>query len=286
MTQISRPFVIALAAVLLFAAVWFVALKPHSSSSGSEAATTPSTPAQSSAAQEKSAAAPSHVDHTSTPGVEGLTRDVNKAHGAVAASQANGKHTEEKAAHASGESGPPPHPRALRAIHLQAPRGASTTSTAPTPAQSPSTAASASPSQATGPQTPAGQANVEKVLKQNKVALVLFWNPKSAEDQAVHLAVQVVADLHHFFEPFANNPETLKLLRSHGIALQEKIAVLESPASEVASYGSFTKTVPVYQTPTILIVNPLGQVSELAGFTDAYVIEQHIGESRQVVAAK
>ncbi len=102
-----------------------------------------------------------------------------------------------------------------------------------------------------------------KGVKQNKVALVLFWNPKSAEDQAVHLAVQVVADLHHFFEPFANNPETLKLLRSHGIALQEKIAVLESPASEVASFGSFTKTVPVYQTPTILIVNPLGQVSEL-----------------------
>ena len=41
MTQISRPFQIALAALVLIVAVWFVALRGHSSSgSSSEASTT------------------------------------------------------------------------------------------------------------------------------------------------------------------------------------------------------------------------------------------------------
>src|ERR1700730_1527120 len=105
MTQISRPFQIALVAVGVLMAVWFLALRGHSASSpsaasgGSAAAASP-TPAQ-------SQGAPSSIYHGSAPGVEGLTRAIAKAHGAVTTSQQNAKQLEEKSAQASGGSSAP-----------------------------------------------------------------------------------------------------------------------------------------------------------------------------------
>src|SRR3981081_2694660 len=70
MAQISRPFQIALAALALFAIVWLLALRGHSSGT-SESGSSSSAPSQSSR--------PSSVYHGSAPGVEGLTRDLAKA---------------------------------------------------------------------------------------------------------------------------------------------------------------------------------------------------------------
>ena len=119
MTQISRPFQIALLAMGLFAAVWFFVLQGHSASttgSGSSASA-PSAPAQSGKAtpQARPSRAPpprsenatgcaEPVYHGSAPGVEGLTRAIDKAHGAVATSQQNAKALEEKSAQASSAS--------------------------------------------------------------------------------------------------------------------------------------------------------------------------------------
>ena len=90
MAQISRPFQIAALALVLFVAVWFVALHGHSSTSGS-GSSAPSTPPHSAAAQAQKAAAPTPVYHGAAPGVSGLTRAIDKAHGAVATSQQNAK---------------------------------------------------------------------------------------------------------------------------------------------------------------------------------------------------
>jgi len=68
MSQVSRPMQIALAATLLFLAVWMVALRPKSQSGGEAPAPAP-------AAQPSSSGA--------APGTEGLTRAVDKAHEAV-----------------------------------------------------------------------------------------------------------------------------------------------------------------------------------------------------------
>src|SRR6478736_5391653 len=98
MTQISRPFQIALAAVAVLGVVWVLALHGHSSNS--------TQPASQSSGGGNSAASPSKIYHGSAPGVEGLTRAVDKAHGAVATSQQNAKELEEKSAAASSANAP------------------------------------------------------------------------------------------------------------------------------------------------------------------------------------
>ncbi|HXW58619.1 MAG TPA: hypothetical protein VEJ23_03980 [Solirubrobacteraceae bacterium] len=321
MTQISRPFVIALAAVLLLAGVWFVALKPHASSSPETPASTPAqAPAPSGAAQEQANAAPSHVDHTSTPGLEGLTKDINRAHGAVAASQANGRGVEEKAAQVSGgtsasATSSPPSSQPTQAPSTSSPP---TSATAPKTASAPSTSktsgapasvhaaaaaaaaesakaaeekaaseaakAGASAGKETTTRIPANQALVEDALKEHKIAVLLFWNPHSAEDQVVRLSVGLIAGVHEIFEALQSNPETSRAVKQSGVSLP-KIAVFEAGPGEVASFGSFTRSVQVLQTPTVLIVNPLGQVTSIPGYTETRAINQRIGESRETYEA-
>ncbi len=62
--------------------------------------------------------------------------------------------------------------------------------------------------------------------------------------------------------------------------LDRHILVVEAPPSQVATFGSVTRGVQVYGTPTILIVNRHGQTSSLTGLQDAYSIEQAITEAR------
>lgn len=317
MTQISRPFVIAVAAVLLFAAVWFVALKPHTSSSTETTVSTPApSPRPSGAAEEKANAAPSPIDHTSTPGLEGLTKDINRAHGAVAATQANGRRVEEKATQASGGGPASTTPGTSSAGQTATPRVPAPTShathrtaTAPSTSKSSSTAASvrsaaaaaaarraqaaqgkaaseaakaaASAGKETTTRIPARQALVEVALKEQKIAVLLFFNPHSAEDQVVRLSVGLIAGVHELFESLQSNPRTSK---QSGDSLG-KIAVFEAEPSQVASFGSLTRTVQVLQTPTILIINPLGQVTSIPGYTETQAISQRIDESRKAFEA-
>jgi len=73
MSQVSRPVQILLAVTLLFAALWFVALRPKPADGGQ-----PSAPASTPAAQTTPAPA-----NGAAPGTAGLKRAIDKAHGAV-----------------------------------------------------------------------------------------------------------------------------------------------------------------------------------------------------------
>ncbi|MCW3067442.1 MAG: hypothetical protein JWL67_67 [Solirubrobacterales bacterium] len=280
MAQLSRPFQIALVAVGLLAAVWLFALRGHSSTSGqgsTPAASTPATPA----AEAPKAATPSPTYHGSAPGVAGLSRAVTKAHEAVSTSQQNAKQLEQKSAQASGAT--------------PTPTGVSTTASPTTPATSaggakaPATKASPSvssaPKHATPPRrgaassAPAAQQAVEAELKQGKIAIVLFWNPKGADDLVTHRALQQMVRLHHNAGT-ARAAELSHGEKFFGMELGRKIAVHESPAGAVASYGTVTRGVQVFGTPTIVIINPKHRATVLTGSTDAYSIEQAIAEAR------
>ncbi len=258
MAQLSRPFQIVLVVFLLFAGVWLFALQGRSTStsgSGSApvvSATTPSTPAPSSAATghagsasggsaSTSAAAkaqaaggtPSHVYHGPAPGLEGLTRDIKRAHEAVAAIGAS-------------------------------PQTSSTTklATHPTAARSTKTPASTVHGSSTAAATtPAGQRTVEAELARGDVVLLLFWNPKGTDDAVVHRAVRQV-------QKADGGPRA-------------KVAVQEAPAGRVASFGSVTRGVQVYATPTLFVIGRSGQALVLTGIQDAFSIEQAIDEARQ-----
>jgi hypothetical protein len=291
MAQLSRPFQIALVAVVLLAGVWLFALQGHSSSTGSTSsapvvsasAPAASKPASSglahsgsastAAAEAKGAAKPTHIYHGSAPGVEGLTRAIAKAHGAVATSQQNAKRLEAKSAQASGES---------TSGGVSSATAPAQHSSSPSTTASPPSTVGARPikAQAGAGRTPARQASVERALDEGKVAVILFWNPKGADDVAVDNELRLLEAVHHLIRPLARTPQLRRSLKASGLELEKRFAAFASPSSQVASYGSITRGVQVYGTPTILIVNKRGETTVLTGVQDAFSIEQAIDEVR------
>jgi hypothetical protein len=260
MAQLSRPFQIALAALALFAIVWLLALRGHSG-----ATSEPGSPA---APSKSSASAPSSVYHGSAPGVEGLTRDLAKAHGAATTSEQNAKKLAEQSAQASGGTASVTPTSTSTAPNASAPAASvpsaaskpatvhrATGTTTHAPAAKPTHSGTHAPAPAVKP--PAMQAKVEAELKQGKVVTILFWNPKAVDDVAVH-----------------------GQLRSVGGKLGGAIAVHDVLAGQVASFGSIIRGVQVFGTPTILLINQHGLAQTLTGYTDAYSIEQAITEVR------
>ncbi len=277
MAQLSRPFQIALVAVAVLAGVWLFALQGHpSSTSGSGSspvvsANAPSTSAPAGttkvqgSASSKPAAASTHVSHGSGSSLGGLSRAINRAHHAAAISQQNANQVAEKSAQASNEAASAQTSSAA----TRAP-GASATATAPTKTATAksvktSTKALASPNHRSagvsraksGATVPSGQRAVEADLARGDVVVLLFWNPAGAEDVDVHSALQPLSNAHN-----------------------RKIAVQDALASQVASFGSITRGVQVFATPTILVINKRGQTTVLTGVQDAFSVEQAIAEAR------
>jgi hypothetical protein len=260
MSQISRPFQIALLAMVVLAGVWFFALHGHSASGGSSssasAPTTTPAPAPSAAAEEKGAAAPTPVYNGAAPGVKGLSRAIANAHKAVAISQQNAKQLEAKSNQAStsgnGASTPGSQPTTA-ATPATTPAAAPTHAAVPTKTAAPrASAPGASPTAAL---PPIGQVLVEDELKQANTVAILFWNPKGSVDVAVRRELQAL-----------------------GRSLGRKIAVNYASAHQVGSFGTVTHSIQIYGTPTILLVNRKGQTTTVTGLTDAFALEQAIQE--------
>jgi hypothetical protein len=249
MTQLSRPYQIALVALALLVLVWFAALHGRTPSSGGGSG---SSPVASSAPATPSAAAPSHVYHGAAPGVEGLTRAIDKAHGAVAQSQREAHRVETAEPSASSSAAPA---TAAPATHAAASPAA--TRTAAHPAATPVHAHGSAPAVKHAASTPSMQAAVERELHQGRTVLILFWNSHGSDDRAVHDALPSVQH-----------------------ALGGRIAVHYATAHQVGAFGTITHAVQVTQTPTLLIVDPHGHTLTLTGLNDAFAIKQAVSESR------
>jgi len=259
MTQLSRPYQIALLTMALLVGVWFLALRGHAAPTP-EPASSSSAPAPTAAGEAKAAATPTPVQSGTAPGVSGLTRAINKAHEAVATSQQNAKQLEGSSAQASSTSpaattSPSPAAAAPAAVkpapstHAAVKHAATTHSApakhAPTVKRHPAVAVSP-------------QVAVEAELKQGKTVAILFWNPKSSVDQAVGRELEAAAR-----------------------TLGRKFVVHETGPGQVGAFGSITRDVQVAQTPTILIITKAGRTAVLTGLTDTYSIAQAVQELRQ-----
>jgi hypothetical protein len=256
MTQISRPFQIALAVLVLFIALWFLALRGHSggessSSSSSSPSVVSSTPASPSASQSApgggTPASKGGIYHGSAPGVEGLSRAIQRARGAVAQSQQSAKQ-QGSAQSSSGTQ--------TQSAQTQTSQSHSAKQTQAQARQSQQAHNSQQSKAASG--VPAMQTVVEDELEHGKVVAVLFWNPQGAVDATVR-----------------------RELRAAGRAQHGKLAVHVARSNQVGSFGSFTHTVQVYSTPTILLINTKGSTSSLTGLTDAFSIGQAIKEVKR-----
>jgi hypothetical protein len=288
MAQLSRPFQIALAGVLVLAGVSFFVLYGRSSStsgSGSTPVATAGTPAAakptsvssaSTVAKAKAAAKSGHIYHGPVPGLEGLTRDIARAHGAVKAIGAS-----PSSASSSSSSASAPATTSSSASTKQSTSSATAHHSASTSVPA-ATTVKHQPikAQSGAGRTPARQVLVERALNEGKIAVILFWNPKGADDAIVDYELRLLEAVHHLIRPLAHTPQLRRQLAASGLELEKRFAAFASPASQVATYGSITRSVQVYQTPTLLIVNKRGQTTVLTGLQDALSIEQAIDEAR------
>jgi hypothetical protein len=269
MTQISRPFQIALVAMALFAAVWFVALRGHSGGSEGAGSSASSAGAQASAPAKTpgggTSASSGAEYHGSAPGVAGLTRAIAKAQGAVAQSQQNAQRLQDKAAQATQSASTPAastSPSASPSASSSSAQSSAASTKAVTKAGTKAGTAPATAGSKAATHAKSGVATMQPIvegeLKQGKVVAILFWNPQGSVDTIVH---------HE--------------LLAAGHALGGEIAVHAASAKQVGLYGTFTRTVQVNGTPTILLVNVKGQTSSLTGLTDAFSIAQAVKEAKQ-----
>jgi hypothetical protein len=260
MAQLSRPYQIALGVVAVLGLVWAVALRGHAAnpSEPSPASPAKSAPAPTAASEAKAAAAPTPVYHGAAPGVEGLTRAIAKAHGAVATSQQNAQQLQDKSAQASGESHSASPASGVAAVKSAA--GASATQrsieAAALARRTASRAHARSGSSSHKGRTPA-QIQVEGELVHGKTVMLLFWDPKSTVDQEVRSQAEALAG-----------------------GSKGSVTVHAALPHQVGTFGKITEVVHVYQTPTILIVNRRGVVSTLTGLTDVFALRQAVREAR------
>jgi hypothetical protein len=156
MNQVSRPLQVLLVAVLLFGAVYMLALRPKTGSGSS-------TPAQTA---KQATTSPAQGPGSSIPG--GLGKAVTKARGAAAQSDAANQRVQQ----ATGA-------------------GSTSTSTAPArpaPASAATPAArSARPAQhpAAKPEATSASIAVGAAIAKGKVVVLLFWNQQSSDDRGV-----------------------------------------------------------------------------------------------------
>jgi hypothetical protein len=312
MAQLSRPFQIALLAFAMLVLAWFFVLHRPSGSTTSASAPSVSSAAGNSSSSGSSSAG--HVYHGAVPGLEGLTRDIQRAHGAATEVERNGREVQSKAAQQPGEAAAAvsragaaaavSHAGAAKAVtgasakrstrgsgvqrsagHVQHAKANSSHPAAAAGATAASilhrlTAAvhlnvvlnllnPALKARITGAEgvfiatmksdlRPASQATIAAELQQHKTALLLFLNPNSYDDDAT--AIETVDAAH---------------------AIGHTVAVHFALANQVNAFGSITRDIQVYQTPTLLIVTPNRQVTTLTGLADAYTIEQTVDEARK-----
>jgi hypothetical protein len=334
MAQISRPFQIALVALLALAmlmATWFMVLhRSTGTTSGGGSSPSVASSAGSSASHPATHAAASgagsgRVYHGPVPGLEGLTRDIKRAHEA-GAKEERGVTYEEKHAgeirgsttsasagssaktHASTTTSAASTHHATAAVHthhttvtVHTHHGASTTarSHAQThgsqhPAAAPAATAALTLHNLTealhlkavvdlveaidpalglkskvahaegvlvarmkADLQPATPAKIAAELHQGKTVLLLFLNPDGYDDDATAIDTTEVA-----------------------YKLRDHVAAHLALASQVNSFGSITRDIQVYQTPTLLIVNPKRAVTSVTGLTDEFALEQAIAEAK------
>jgi hypothetical protein len=342
MAQISRPFQIALVALLALAmlmATWFMVLhRSTGTTSGGGSSPNASSSAGSSPGQAATHAAAGagsgRVYHGPVPGLEGLTRDIKRAHEAGAKEERGVTYEEKHAGEVRGST-------ASAAAGSTAKTHASTTTSAASTRQATTSAASTrhattivhthhttvtvhthhsgSTAARSHPQThgsssvaaPAATAaltlhNLTEALHLKAVVdLVEAIDPalglksKVAHAEGVIVArmkadlqssspATIAAELHQgktvlllFLNPHGYDDDATAIDTTEvAYKLRDHVATHLALATQVNSFGSITRNIQVYQTPTLLVINPKREVTTITGLTDEFALEQAIAEAK------
>jgi hypothetical protein len=237
---------IALLATLLLAAVWFVALRPKSTTGGGESATAPAPAAQASPAAPSGAA----------PGTAGLTGAVDRARDAVTTADGDAARAEQSSAEAGDGVSVP------------------ATRSGPGDASNPATRAPAQSADATRPGSrpaaarggarahrAAGSPQVRAVrtaVREHRAVAIAFVDPRTADARAVAQEIGHVSN-------FGGRAVTLAV-----------------PLARLSAYDFITNEVQVTVAPTVVIVDPRRRATTIVGFADRGEIEQRLADALAV----
>jgi hypothetical protein len=96
---------------------------------------------------------------------------------------------------------------------------------------------------------------VEAAISAHKVVAMLFYNPGAADDRAVKRELGSVPT-------------------HHGQVVKFSI-----PLSQAANFTAVTQQVPVNFSPTLVLIDPHGQASEILGYSDSFEIDQRVADA-------
>jgi predicted nucleotidyltransferase len=222
MSQISPPIRILLVSAVAFLAAWMLFLRPKDDA-GTPAASNPAP-----------ATRPVEAGGQKAESLAG--KAVEKANEATAAQDARA----EQLAGGAGETAATP----------------STSSATATPSADSATPG-AEPAKLTKNVAAAGglPVRVLHALADRKVVVLLFWQPKAAEDKAVRKALNGV-DRH-----------------------KGKVLAQAAHIKRIAAFGQITRGANVEQSPTIVVVDRNRKVETLVGYVDRMTIDQAVTDA-------
>jgi hypothetical protein len=289
MAQISRPFQIVLVVFVLFALTWFAVLhRPGSTSSGGSGSSPSASSARASATSHRASVASAtrpvtaHTVTAHTVTAHTVTAHTVTAHTVKVAGRASAKSTtpstERHQAVAGSRHGAQSQHAAAHVSQTTPSAGSAAALTLHNLTAAfhlgvvvdllevldPALDAQAKIAHAEGvvidrlkaALQPASPATIAAELHSGKTVLLLFVNPHAYDDDATAIATVEVAH-----------------------KLRGSVVPHLALANQVNSFGSITRDIQVYQTPTLLIVNPKSKVTPLTGLTDEFALEQAISEA-------
>lgn len=108
---------------------------------------------------------------------------------------------------------------------------------------------------APAPRASGPDARIEAAIAARKVVAVAFYNPASSDDMAVKKAL-LGADRHG-----------------------GKVLLMAAPIGDVAKYESVTTRAGVFGSPTVVVIDPAGQLGVVTGFADRIELNQRIDDA-------
>lgn len=227
MARLPKPLIGLLLGTMAFFAVWMVALKPSSSTSGG-----------------------------SPSGVGQYQSAINQAHQAVTTSNtANAK----LGAPTATVMAPKSATTAKAATTTKAATTAKATPAAKAPPAKPAPVhKSAAVAKPVEPSVATELSTLHNAVAEHKVVAVLFYNPASADDQAMKQELSAVPT-------------------HHG-----EVVTLAVPVSELTQFAAITAQIPVVTAPTVILIDPARQATTLTGYASQLELNQRVADALAV----
>lgn len=242
MSQVSRPVQVLLGVTLLFAIVWFVALRPKSPAVTESAVVPQTTPAQTTPA---------------APGTEGLTRAIDKAQNAVTTADGDAERAAQSSADGSSSGAGDSSAAATggAAAGAAASRGTASARSSAGKASARHTAHKAAVAAAHRKAAASSVDTVRSALRHHKAVAIAFVDPNTADARAV---ARELSHVSHF---------------------GGRAVTLSVPLARLSAYSFITNDVQVTVAPTVVIVDPRHSATTIVGYADRGEIEQRLADA-------